>query len=60
MLASELIKELEQQIEQNGDREVVWYNYVESYIETITTVVSNVTYCSDDYIVITDGDYSRD
>jgi hypothetical protein len=60
MLASELIKELEQQISSGGDREVVWYNLMEAMFENITHVVSYATYCPDDSIVITDGDYSRD
>lgn len=60
MKASELIKELEKQINRGGDREVCWFNYVESYTETITHIGSNETYCADDCIIITDGEYSRD
>jgi hypothetical protein len=60
MLASELIKELERQIISGGDREVVWYNLMESIFENTTHVVSYASYCPNDSIVITDGDYSRD
>ena len=56
MKASELIKELEKQINSVGDREVVWYNEMES----IFHFPSNINYYSDDYIVICDGDYSYD
>lgn len=59
MKASELIKELEK-IDDVGDREVVWYNEMESMIENVNHISSSLKYYPDDVIVISDGDYSYD
>ena len=60
MKASELIKELQKQIDDVGDREVVWYNYMESMIENVNHISSSLKYYQDDVIVISDWDYSYD
>ena len=60
MKASELIKELEKKIDDVGDREVVWYNEMESMIENVNHISSSLKYYQDDVIVISDGDYSYD
>ena len=60
MKASELIKELEKKIDDVGDREVVWYNEMESMIENVNHISSSLKYYPDDVIVISDGDYSYD
>ena len=60
MKASELIKELEKKIDDVGDREVVWYNEMESMIENVNHISSSLKYYADAVIVISDGDYSYD
>jgi hypothetical protein len=60
MKASELIKELQKQINSVGDREVVWYNYMEGMLENVVHISTNLKYHPDNYIIISDGDYSYD